>query len=364
MVYIEPPMRTMQGGTIKDADFLKEISAAALLDPKMKLANRYSKLLKTILLRPVWRKGKMDLDILTPDIVDVSYGDTPEQLESVLITHYPNSNKYDEVTYSLWTDEVFQRLDYQGSVLETQDNPYHMLTFIPIWDRIPTSDFWLSGGDDLIIIQEAINEKLTDLMYVLRMQGFGQGYIKGETSSPFGITVGPGSMTQLPIDGEIGYVATHAPIEQILDSIRFLIKQSAVMNGLSASSLNTEPSEESGISKIISNRELEELRRDDIELFRGYEHQLFNLFRIIWNTHNPTKKISENSQLQIDFYDPKPQTSPKDQAETWERQLDMGIISQVDIVMEKNPDLKSREDALAYLLKIQEERETLNQREL
>ena len=38
----------------------------------------------------------------------------------------------------------------------------------------------------------------------------------------------------------------------------------------------------------------------------------------------------------------------------------MGVISPVDIAMEKNPDLKTREDALAFLLKVQAENKELS----
>lgn len=360
MVYIDAPKRTVDGSET-DKDIFTEIMSSTGLNLKMKLANRYAKLLKTILIRPVWRKGKMDIDILTPDVLDVEWGDTPEDIESVMITHFPESGKSTEVTYTLWTTETIQTLDYRGNVIASEDNPYSVLPFIPIWDRMPTSDFWLEGGDDLISLQEAINERLTDLNYVIRMQGFGQAYVKG-ISQQGDFRLGPGSVTVLPSDGEMGFCSTHAPITDILEAIDFICKQAAITNGLSASIMSTQPTDESGVSKIVGNRELEELRRDDIELFRRYEAQLFDLFKIIWNTHSPNRKISDAATLQIDFYDPKPQTSPKDQASTWELQLEMGIISAVDIALERNPDLKTREDALAYLLQLQEETRILNER--
>jgi hypothetical protein len=42
----------------------------------------------------------------------------------------------------------------------------------------------------------------------------------------------------------------------------------------------------------------------------------------------------------------------------------MGIISPVDVALARNPDLQTREDALAYLLSIQAERQTLGEGEL
>ena len=150
------------------------------------------------------------------------------------------------------------------------------------------------------------------------------------------------------------------PIAEIIESIKFLIAQLAISNGLSSHILVDEPSQESGISKQISSQELDEIRSDDIELWRDYEHSLFNIIKVIWNTHN-TKKISEAAQLKVDFYDPTPQLSPDVQAAAWNNLLNMGVISQVDIVMDRNPDLQTREDALAFLLKIQDELRTLSE---
>jgi hypothetical protein len=59
--------------------------------------------------------------------------------------------------------------------------------------------------------------------------------------------------------------------------------------------------------------------------------------------------------LNVDFYDPKPEISAKDQAENWEKLIDMGVISPVDVALERNQDFQSRDEAKAYLLKIKEE---------
>jgi len=348
MVYARDAVRGVEGKE-NDQIIFKEISRSSALPIKMKAASRYTKLLKTILIRPVWRKGRLDLDILTGDILDVTTGETPEDLKTVMVTHYPESNKNEEVEYSLWTDEQFKRLNYRGEVIEEKTNPYKIIPFIPLFDRCPTSDFWLSGGDDLINLQEAINEKLTDLLYIIRMQGFGVGWIKKGKQTGAQIGVNPGTLVELPENGAIGFESQEASIKEIINAIEFLITQAAVSNGLSASSISTKVVRESGLAKVSGQRELEELRRDDIILWRRYEQQLFDMIRVVWNTHNPGRKISNDAVLNVDFYDPKPEISAKDQAETWQYLIDLGVISPVDIAMERNPELSTREDAIKYL---------------
>jgi len=359
LVYLDTPKREVEGSEA-DKELFALIVEQADLDAVMKTASRYVKLLKTCMIRPVWRNGRLDLDLLTPDLLDVEVGDSPRDVLKVMVTHYAENGRPEEVTYSLWTPETWKRLDWRGHEIEGGPNPYGVLPFLPLWDRTPTDSFWLPGGDDLVSMQEAINLKLTDLLHVIEAQGFGLGWIRGSEGGGT-IDAGPGQMVELPEGGELGFAAPEAPIEEVVAAIDKLLKWAAISNGLSAASLSTDPTSESGVSKIVGNRELEEMRRDDVGLFRGYEKRLFGLIRTVWNHHSPTRKISESAALRVDFADPKPETSEKDQAATWELLLGMGLISPVDAAMERNPDLATREDALAHLLRVRDETAALTE---
>lgn len=360
-VYREAPTRLIDG-TDSDKELYSGIVESMALDVKLKLASRYAKLLKTILLRPVWRNERLDLDILTGNILDVETGESPEILSKVLVTDFGTSDKIEEVEYSYWTPETWQRLDYRGQLKEEAANPYGVLPFLSVFDYPPpSSSFWLPGGDDLISLQEAINLKLTDLLYLLSTQSFGVGYIKGGQGGG-SLKVDPGALVELQENGEIGFANQQARIEEVVGAIDKLIKWGCVSQGLSATSMSTEPTEASGLSKIVDTRELAEMRAEDVALWRSYEKRLFQLIRQVWNAHNPTKKLSESATLNIDFADPRPEVDPKSQAEAWEKLLGFGVISQIDIALERNPDLKTREDAMTFLLQIEQERRTLEGR--
>jgi hypothetical protein len=358
-VYRDAPTRLIEGAD-RDKELYAGIIESMALDVKLKQASRYAKLLKTILLRPVWRNDRLDLDILTGNILDVETGESPEILLKVLVTDFGTSDKIEEVEYSFWTPETWQRLDYRGQVKEEAANLYGVLPFLPIFDYPPpSSSFWLAGGDDLISLQEACNLKLTDLLYLLSTQSFGVGYIKGGQGGG-SLKVDPGALVELPENGEIGFANQQARIEEVVGAIDKLIKWGCVSHGLSAASMSTDPQEASGLSKIVDTRELAEMRAEDVALWRSYEKRLFQLIRLVWNAHNPTKKLSESATLKVDFCDPKPETDPKSQAEAWEKLLGFGVISPVDIAMQQNPDLKTREEALAFLIQVQEESRELN----
>ncbi len=355
-VYLQDATRTIDG-TEQDQTIFSTIEDAASLPVMMKQANRFTKLTGNTLLRPVWRNGRMALDILTGDILDIQTGDSPEDLQSVLITHHPENGRTDQIEYSLWSAEQYQRLSYQGAVLESEPNPYGCLPFVPVWNTPPTSSFWLPGAEDLTLLQDAINERLTDLCYVLKFQSFGVGYVKGaktKSARHDALESGPGSVFLLPEGADLGFAAPDAPVEACLEAIDRLMKWAAISNGLPASSMSLTPSEESGVSKIVSNSELEELRRDDIAMFAKAEDELFRLFRIVWNHHNPARKMSESATLTVDFYDVKPVVTASEQLKEWQGMMELGLMSPIDILIEKNPDL-TRDMAKAKLLQVRDE---------
>jgi hypothetical protein len=195
-----------------------------------------------------------------------------------------------------------------------------------------------------------------DLLYLLANQSFGVGYLKGSQGSGASLRVDPGSLVELDEDGEIGFASQKARIIEVVHAIDKLVKWACVANGLSAGSMSTESSDRmSGEAKRVDRTELHELRLDDVALWRGYERQLFDLIKTVWNVHNPRKKFSEKATLKIDFADPTPPVDPKLQAESDDMRLTQGVISPVDIIMQMNPDLKDRESALAHLLKLRQE---------
>ena len=353
-VYREPPVRTLEGGAEKDQKLYAEITEQSSLDIKLKQASRYTKLLKTVLLRPVWRNNKLDIDILTGNILDVVTGDSPELLEKVLITNYPNTDKIEDISYSLWTPESWSKLDYRGQVIEQEANPYKVLPFLPVFDYPPpASSFWLPGLDDLISLQEAINIKLTDLIYLIQHQSFGVGYIKGSQGGG-SLKTDPGSLVELPENGEIGFKSQQSKISEVVSAIQKLITWAAVSNGLSAASMSTDPQKQSGVSKQMDSKELAEMRTDDIALWRSYEKQLFNLTRIVFNVHS-SKKLSENAVLKIDFAEVEQKLSGKEQSESDDLKIAQGVLSPVDVLMRENPDIQSRADAMSTLLNIKDE---------
>lgn len=358
MTYKAPPTRIIEGAG-QDQERYNLMAEQCDLDVKLRQASRYLKLLKNVLIRPVWRNGAMALDVLTPNVIDVACDLSPEDLTDVLLTNYPTSGKLDEIEFSHWTAEFWRRLDYQGYTLEEEDNPYKILPFVSCFDYPPRDDFWLTGGQDLISLQISVNVKIVDLLHLLQMQAFGVGWIKG---APGGgqLKVDPGSLVELPEDGELGFASQKARISEMVSAIDKLVKWAVVSQGLSAASMSTDLTDrQSGTAKQLDQLEMNESRLEDTATWRKIEKELFAVMVAVWNYHNPRKKISTSAKLSTDFADPRPEADPKAQAEADDLRLGQGTLSPVDIIMRENPDIRTREDALAHLAKIREETRSL-----
>ena len=87
--------------------------------------------------------------------------------------------------------------------------------------------------------------------------------------------------------------------------------------------------------------------------------QIFNLIRIVNNVHS-NQKLSESARLKVNFAEPaRPTVSPLDQAQAYMNYFEMGVMSPVDILMERDKDLRSREEALERLKIIKKESQQL-----
>lgn len=347
MVYAGTPYRTFDGMKQADGEALYRSMGANIV---LKKANRLTKLCKTTALQVSWNGKRPMLSVVTPNILDAQHDGDPENPTRLVVTH-PGSRDQD-TTYSDWTATTWRKLDYRGQVIPTPGNrdginPYGILPFVPLFDSAPDDEFFLHGGDDLIEAQRAVNVALANLWRAIELQTHGQAWAAGLPAGDV-VRAGPDRTIALPENGKFGFAAPETQIEGVLSAVEFLIKQTAVANDLAANVFEIAPAAESGAAKLIESRDLIEARADDIELWRIYEDRLFEVIKTVVNTHAPGT-IPDKATVRIDFGETDEGVDETARLALYKARIDLGIWSPVDALMADNPDVRTREEAIAIL---------------
>ncbi|CAK0742036.1 conserved hypothetical protein [Azospirillaceae bacterium] len=352
MVYLQKPRRTFGGFDQARGEALYRAMRADLV---LKKANRLTKLHKTTALQVGWSEVGPTLAVVTPNILDV-LADDPWFPTEIIVTR--PGERADQTTYSHWTADSFTRRDSRGAPLPLADNPgavnpYGVLPFVPCFDRDPDDAFFLPGGEDLIEAQQAVNVALVNLWRAIELQSHGQAWATGVPVSE-ALAVGPDRAVTLPDGGSFGFASPGTPIEEVLLAVEFLIKQTAVAHDLATNVFELSPKAESGAAKVTENRDLLEARQDDLELWRSYEGRLFEVLKRVVNIHRPGT-IPEGATLSVDFGEITEDLSERERLDGYQRRLDLGVWSPVDVLLADNPDLCSRDQAIVELQRRQEE---------
>lgn len=214
------PRRVFTGA---DQATMDAIYRGANVDAVLKKASRYTKLCKTAMLQVGFHEatGTPTLNVITPNVLDVLYSD-PERPERVIITH--GATRAEDVTYSDWTATGFRHLNYRGVPRRIEGNPgnanpYGVLPFVPLFDRLPDDQFFLPGGDDLIEAQDAVNVALANLWRSVETQAHGQAWATGISANEV-LSFGPDRTIALPQGGQFGFASPNSPIASILSTLR------------------------------------------------------------------------------------------------------------------------------------------------
>lgn len=347
------PKRTFRGmDQVAGERLYRDLNA----DVVLKRASRLTGLLKCALLRVAWSDGRPQLFLHTPNVLDVECAD-PEHPTRVIVTH--PAAKPELIEYSDWTIATHVLRDARGNPISNDPNPYGALPFVPLFDYLPDGDqFFLPGGADLIEAQEAINVGLANLWRTAELQAHGQPWISSEHALSYkgtDLEFGPSSVIRLPADGKLGFAAPNAPLSEILGCIEFMMRQAAACNDCGSDIFDLSKRAESGSAKHAERIDLKEQRQDAIQLWRRAEQRLFDVIKLVVNTHAPGT-IPDDAEMSVDFAELQDNLSEAEQLENTRAKVELGIWSPVDALMAGNPDgYSTREQAYAELLRRKEE---------
>lgn len=336
--YRLPPRRTFTGLDQATGD---QLYRAMNCDAVLKKASRYTKLCKSGLLQVGWDEATAapTLNVLTPNVLDVVHAGNPERPTRVIITH--SADRAEDVSYSDWTAAGFRRLNYRGARQRIagnpgESNPYGVLPFVPLFDRLPDDQFFLPGGRDLIEAQDAVNVALANLWRSVENQAHGQAWASGISANE-ALQFGPDRAVVLPQGGQFGFASPNSPIRSILEAIEFVMRQTAATHDCGADVFDLSKVAESGSAKHAGRIELKEARLDDVAMWRVAEQRLFEVLKAVVNTHAPGT-IPDGATVSVDFAEIQDQLSEAEQLENTRTKVELGLWAPADALMALNPD--------------------------
>jgi len=268
-----------------------------------KEVHRLSKLMNTILIRPIWDEGKFRFMILHRGICDViTDAEDWFKMKELRYNVIKKVNGEEKIVRMIWTSETLKQTDLHDNVLSVEKNIYNRIPFIVV--RLEESaDFWGDGQVELVLGNEALNARITD--------DYNKKYLE------FGIPIG----INLGVEADQFYIAPDMPfminnvrqdmqqpsltfatpdhkIESSMGLNDWYVKALSIASGLPPSSFSQNETALSGYAKTIDNLELIDLNNDDKPAMKRFEFELFELENLILKKEG-VKEMS--GKLSINF---------------------------------------------------------------
>ena len=320
---------------------------------KLQRAERFTNLLDSILVKPTWRDGMIEYDIIHD--FEPSFGDDPMKPTSFT---YPLSARSEvlDTKPELWAywdlDNTFI-YDKNGKIIDDPNNPEHInfygiLPFVECWREGKPEYAYLDTepANDLVDTNHVINVAETNKNANIHFQSFGYLYANGSQIDKDTMDVGQDKISYLGVDGTLSVVSPPNSVPALNEAVKESYKMLA-QNYHLPTSFAEGSTAESGVALRLRGQELNDNRKSDISRWKDVEYKLFDIEKQILTT----EQMVDIGELElIDYGESVEVLSPQEQRDQWEWELSKGIIDTADILMQMNPDgYPERKDALEYL---------------
>lgn len=246
-----------------------------------------------------------------------------------------------------WSKFWYQKLDLEWKVLAQEENALGRLPVTPFRLHMPRQGYFTEGvGDDLLeatlevcVLKTLQNSRAKD-------SAFKQLAIQGDAQDvPQDIVLGGPSPIILGEDSTASVLDLQSNLEQFTDMWEKREVSLASTYGINAAEYKNEGHPQSGFAKRLDrDKVLKESRRRRKFFARG-EQDLYNLTAVTLGVY-PIPSIGAldpTGILEVDFAEPTFEEEPQTQARTDAIELKYNVVSIIDILKRRNPDLSDVE---------------------
>jgi len=216
---------------------------------------------------------------------------------------YPLLMKCDDVSYmgklewAYWDEAIYAHYDEYGNIIDEYEHGYGVLPFVFTHKEEQIDDFFVEGASDICGANLQACITLTELQLGHRFQMFGQAYTTGVYTDKPMQRMGSDRILDLPEGATFNIVSPGGDPMAVIESLKFQIELVAQNNHLYVQFAQDGGETPSGLALRIKDLDRFEDYTDDIELWRSYEHDFYNIEKEIAAYNN----ISLPEKFGIDF---------------------------------------------------------------
>jgi hypothetical protein len=314
-------------------------SLISLKDVRMKHVERMTRLVGTIALRIMWSG---DEDNPTFDYRPVYYFNPYFGLDpfNPIAIVYPMNlpvndlSSTEKLKYCYWDSEIFRIIDENGHLLEEIEHGYGVLPFVFLHREDQIDSFFVEGSQDIVNANEHVNISMTEMQLGLRFQMFGQPWTNLDADKQV-TRAGSDEILMLGDGGQFNITSPTGSIAAVIDNIKFQIEMVAQNHHLWVTWAEQGGEVPSGISLMIKDLERHEDFIDDIELWRLYEKQIYNVEKAIADFNF----ISLPDKFAVDFNEVEYPMTVQDKIMMDEFGLSHNLTTEAKLMIRDNKDL-------------------------
>lgn len=393
-IYRNEPERKFNYMTEEQIEVIRETYRSMRVSKKLLKSNKYYKLEHQGLIKvvPNLKTKKQEIQILkryqyTP-ILDFD-GVTPI---GYVIPNYSNVNKSDKgkarkdkTFYTVWTERYNYLMDGNGEFVGESDekdilNQIGVLPFVEVVGEDKDFDYWVDEERGLASFTVEFNAALTELLHVMRMQGFSQLAIVAHQDTidavgdmQFGLNKVLFIPKKVDIDGnettaDVNYLNANPDLAGSIEVISTLVSAFLTSENQSPNTVSLKGQKESyssALERLLALFEKYEASVEDYKVYREVEEEIFKLM-VKWhnlnqNAENPfidskyiaKSQISEDATLTVKYEKPEMVQTQSEKDEREKTRETNGWQSRV-ISIKNTYGYESEDEAVEHIIKNKE----------
>ncbi len=312
-------------------------------DARMKHVERMTRLMGTVATQVIYKEinGVAHFDYRPVYYFDVHLEDpfTPSAIMYPILMQPDDISYTEKCQWAYWDESIYVHYDEDGNVIDEYEHGYGILPFLFTHREEQIDEFFVDGANDIVDCNEQVNIAMTEMQLGLRFQMFGQPYMTGVDSDKRIERAGSDQILDLPEGATYNIASPAGDINAVIENIKFQLDLVAQNNHLYVQFAQDGGETPSGIALKIKDLERFEDYQDDLDLWRMYEHELYNIEREIAAYNN----VKLPDKLKLDFNEPEYPKTIQDQVTLDEHRLKHHMIDEIDLLMEYNKDLSRKE---------------------